>query len=55
MRSDIPRGLRTLYLVHFVFVLIFGLAGTVAAKFVGDVAGHPVRDVNCTRQPVTAK
>jgi hypothetical protein len=46
MGQEIPRGLRTVYLVNFVFALIFGLAGTFAAKFVGDVAGHPVRDVD---------
>jgi hypothetical protein len=46
MRSDIPQGLRTVYLVHFVFALIFGLAGTLVPKLVGDVAGHPVHDVD---------
>ncbi len=46
MNNTIPQGLRTTYLVHFVWELIFGLAGTLAAKFVGDIAGHPVRDVD---------
>src|SRR4029079_8306636 len=40
------QGLRTTYLVHFVWELIFGLAGTLAAKLVGDIAGHAVRDVD---------
>lgn len=46
MHTQIPNGLRTTYLVYFVFALIFGLAGTLAAKLVGDIAGHPVRDVD---------
>ena len=44
MQSAIPQGLRTTYLIHFVWELIFGLAGTLAAKFVGDLASHPVHD-----------
>jgi hypothetical protein len=43
---EIPQGLRITYLASFVFTLIFGLAGTFAAKLVGDIAGHPVRDVD---------
>lgn len=46
MNTTIPQGLRTTYLGHFVFALIFGLAGTLAARMVGDIAGHPVRDVD---------
>lgn len=46
MTNKIPNGLRTTYLIHFIFALIFGLAGTIAAKLVGDIAGHPVRDVD---------
>jgi hypothetical protein len=44
MQTDISRGLRNTYLAQFVFTLIFGLAGTFAAGFVGDLAGHPVHD-----------
>ena len=44
MRTEIPQGLRVTYLINFVFALIFGLAGTFAAKLVGDIAGHPVHD-----------
>jgi hypothetical protein len=46
MRSEIPQGLRTVYLVYFVVTLIFGLAGTFAAKLVGDIANHPVNDLD---------
>lgn len=46
MNTTIPQGLRTTYLIHFVWELIFGLAGTLAAKLVGDIAGHPVTDVD---------
>lgn len=46
MNNTIPQGLRTTYLIHFVWELIFGIAGTLAAKFVGDIAGHPVTDVD---------
>lgn len=42
----IPNGLRTTYLIHFIWEAIFGLAGTLAAKLVGDIAGHPVRDAD---------
>lgn len=42
----IPHGLRIAFLAYFVFTLIFGIAGTFAAKFVGDLANHPVRDVD---------
>ncbi len=45
-RPTIPQGLRITYLIYFVIALIFGLAGTFAAKFVGDLAGHPVRDAD---------
>jgi len=41
---QIPNGLRTTYLIHFIWELIFGLAGTLAAKLVGDIAGYPVTD-----------
>jgi hypothetical protein len=44
MQSNIPQGLRTTYLAQFVFMLIFGLAGTFAASYVGNLAGHPVHD-----------
>jgi hypothetical protein len=44
--NSIPQGLRTTYLIHFIWELIFGLAGTLAAKTVGEIAGHPVRDVD---------
>lgn len=46
MSSQIPSGLRTTYLVHFIWEAIFGLAGTLAAKSVGQIAGHPVTDVD---------
>lgn len=46
MQGKIPNGLRTTYLIHFIFALIFGLAGTLAAKLVGNIAGHEVRDVD---------
>ena len=46
MKTTIPQGLRVTYLVHFVWEVIFGLAGTFAAKLVGDIAGHPVTDVD---------
>jgi len=41
---QIPNGLGTTYLIHFIWELIFGLAGTLAAKLVGDIAGYPVTD-----------
>src|SRR5215510_7121179 len=41
---QIPNGLRTTYLIHFIWELIFGLAGTLAAKLVGNIAGYPVTD-----------
>ncbi len=44
MQTKIPNGLRTIYLIHFIWELIFGLAGTLAAKLVGDIAGYPVTD-----------
>jgi len=44
--NGIPQGLRTTYLIHFVWELIFGLAGALAPRLVGDIAGHPVRDVD---------
>lgn len=44
MRTEISQGLRVTYLINFIVALIFGLAGTFAAKFVGDIAGHPVHD-----------
>jgi hypothetical protein len=44
--TEIPRGLRYIYLATFVFALIFGIAGTFAARLVGDIAGHPVRDMD---------
>jgi len=44
MQSTIPKGLRNTFLAQFVFTLIFGIAGTFAAGFVGDLAGHPVHD-----------
>ena len=44
--SEIPRGLRITYLIYFIYALVFGLAGTFAAKLVGDIAGHPVHDVD---------
>lgn len=43
---EIPRGLRIAFLIHAIFTLIFGIAGTFAAKLVGDIANHPVRDVD---------
>lgn len=43
---QIPNGLRTTYLIHFIWEAIFGIAGTVAAKVVGQIAGHPVTDVD---------
>lgn len=43
---QIPNGLRTTYLIHFIWEAIFGLAGTLAAKLVGQIAGHPVTDVD---------
>ncbi len=43
---QIPNGLRTIYLIHFIWEAIFGLAGTLAAKWVGQIAGHPVTDVD---------
>lgn len=43
---QIPSGLRTTYLIHFIWETIFGLAGTLAAKLVGQIAGHPVTDVD---------
>ncbi len=46
MNTPIPQGLRITYLIHFVWELIFGVAGTLAAKLVGDIAGHPVTDVD---------
>lgn len=46
MATQIPNGLRTTYLIHFIWALIFGLAGTLAAKLVGQIAGHPVTDVD---------
>jgi hypothetical protein len=46
MRKEIPQGLRTVYLINFVFALIFGLAGTFAAGLVGSIANHPVRDLD---------
>jgi hypothetical protein len=45
-QTPIPQGLRVAYLANFIFALIFGLAGTFAAKLVGDLANHPVRDVD---------
>jgi preprotein translocase subunit SecY len=45
-RPTIPQSLRITYLIYFVIALIFGLAGTFAAKFVGDLAEHPVRDAD---------
>lgn len=46
MSSQIPNGLRTTYLIHFIWEAIFGIAGTLAAKLVGQIAGHPVTDVD---------
>ncbi|HZQ10846.1 MAG TPA: hypothetical protein VFD70_29995 [Anaerolineae bacterium] len=46
MRQDIPQGLRTVYVINFIFTLIFGLAGTFAAGLVGSIANHPVRDID---------
>jgi hypothetical protein len=46
MRSEIPQGLRTVYLINFIVTLIFGLAGTFAAGLVGTIAGHVVHDVD---------
>ncbi len=43
---EIPRGLRIAFMIHAIFTLVFGLAGTFAAKLVGDIANHPVRDVD---------
>jgi hypothetical protein len=44
--TEIPKGLRTTYLINFIFALVFGLAGTFAAKLVGSIAGHAVRDAD---------
>lgn len=41
---QIANGLRTTYLIHFIWELIFGLAGTLAATLVGNIAGYPVTD-----------
>ena len=46
MRTSIPNGLRTVFLINFIFAVIFGLSGTFAARLVGNIAGHPVRDVD---------
>lgn len=46
MPNQISSGLRTIYLIHFIWALIFGLAGTFAARLVGDIAGHPVHDLD---------
>lgn len=46
MQTKIPNGLRTTYLIHFIWELIFGIAGTLAAKLVGQIAGHTVRDLD---------
>ncbi len=45
-QRQIPQGLRIAFLSYSIFTLIFGLAGTFAAKLVGDVAGHQVRDAD---------
>jgi hypothetical protein len=42
--NAIPQGLRTTYLIAGIIQLILGLAGTFAAKLVGDIAGHQVHD-----------
>lgn len=44
--TEIPKGLRTTYLINFIFASVFGLAGTFAAKLVGNIAGHPVHDAD---------
>jgi hypothetical protein len=44
MDATIPKGLRNTYLAQFIFTLVFGIAGTFAASFVGNLAGHPVHD-----------
>ncbi len=37
MRSEIPQALRLTYLIHFVWELFFGLAGTLAPRLVGEL------------------
>ncbi len=44
--QTIPQGLRWAYLVSFVVALVFGVAGVFAPRLVGDLAGHPVRDID---------
>src|SRR5438309_11477400 len=46
MHTEVPQGLRTTLLLDFIYALVFGLAGTLAPRLVGDIAGHPVRDVD---------
>jgi ABC-type polysaccharide/polyol phosphate export permease len=46
MQNQIPNGLRTTFLIHFIWEAIFGLAGTLAPRLVGAIAGHPVHDLD---------
>src|SRR5437870_4353871 len=42
--STIPSWLRGTYLISFVLNGVFGLSGLFAARMVGNLAGHPVKE-----------
>jgi hypothetical protein len=44
--KEIPQGLRVTYRIYFIYALVLGLAGVFAPRLVGDIAGHPVRDID---------